>query len=342
MDERRLLNIGLDDVMCSGNESSIMECGHLGAASHNCQRQETVAIHCTGPPVEEGCLTACPTGFFSYGDGPCLQCDRKCLICAMEAFMCSECVEPYFLLRNSSECSMRCPNNMYKDWILRECIQCSHPCKMCEHGGTKCTSCVEDYVLYNKKCVQLCDINLVQYTDMAEITQCVEKCPPGFIISLSNSTMHCVECDSRCRTCENETSNCTECTDGRVLQLAENNRLNHCRMSCDEGYYVDKYLVCRRCEDRCRRCHPGGVYCAECESGYSLLLGRCMAECSKGLYSVGGRCLDRCPDGYYGQQITGECRPCGAACRHCTSSDGNEKSKFINFFFILTLSIVYE
>lgn len=38
----------LDDVVCSGSESTILQCSHLGIGKHDCDHDEDVSVHCPG------------------------------------------------------------------------------------------------------------------------------------------------------------------------------------------------------------------------------------------------------------------------------------------------------
>ena len=40
--------IWLDNVMCTGNESELSECGHQGIGSHNCGHREDAGVVCEG------------------------------------------------------------------------------------------------------------------------------------------------------------------------------------------------------------------------------------------------------------------------------------------------------
>lgn len=38
----------LDTVVCRGDESSFLQCSHLGIGIHNCDNEEDIVLECTG------------------------------------------------------------------------------------------------------------------------------------------------------------------------------------------------------------------------------------------------------------------------------------------------------
>ena len=44
----------LDDVRCTGNESSLLECDHIGIMVHNCIHREDAGVSCGKCNVKDG------------------------------------------------------------------------------------------------------------------------------------------------------------------------------------------------------------------------------------------------------------------------------------------------
>lgn len=42
--------IFLDDLLCSGDESTLLSCPHGGIGLHNCRHDEDIAVICSSPP----------------------------------------------------------------------------------------------------------------------------------------------------------------------------------------------------------------------------------------------------------------------------------------------------
>ena len=99
----------MDNVVCSGNETSIHLCEYLGISLHDCQLEEAIIIQCAGPPTPARCLEACPVGQFSYSSGgSCMQCSEHCLSCSVESYRCDACRDPLYLMDSPDHEGQRC------------------------------------------------------------------------------------------------------------------------------------------------------------------------------------------------------------------------------------------
>ena len=46
--DKGLVQIWLDDLDCSGSESTLLQCSHRRLGSHNCDHSEDVSVRCSG------------------------------------------------------------------------------------------------------------------------------------------------------------------------------------------------------------------------------------------------------------------------------------------------------
>lgn len=167
-----------------------------------------------------------------------------------------------------------------------------------------------------------------------------EGCPSG---DYCDSTGACAECTTAgCMHCSNGDANsdgtCLECTDGHymtddgecmdcslegcaVCLVAEGVNTTFSCKQCADGYYSTFEDLCAVCDiSDCATCEIDGT-CGECEDGFALIDGACVA--------CGDNCLDctgdtssckRCADGY--EVVTdGSCgqvdNDCGNNCFAC-------------------------
>ena len=345
------LNILMDDVNCTGMESSLHDCEFIGGSLQNCEVTETVGVRCSGPELQGPyCIEQCPVGKYpDISSGICQNCSAQCLACAGPGAsgQCTACQDPFFLMpvtvrksQTTGDCQTDCPPGLYGNLLTRRCQQCSRGCESCLNGisGDTCTSCASDFLLFESACVSECPAGTILHVDGSGA--CVKACPEGFYageqeipplasLPATTSSLRCLKCASECLHCQNEVNNCTLCQRSHVLQpldvkLQSVGSNAHkapsfsCQSQCENGFYPDANDVCRPCRDNhCDNCFRGGVYCMHCTMGYYVQLGRCVRNCTSGLYPIDGTCIFPCPDGFYGNMTTEKCEPCAPGCRTC-------------------------
>ena len=119
-----------------------------------------------------------------------------------------------YLLGNT--CMDKCPTTHHGIDETKTCEVCISPCKTCEGSLTTCTSC-----------------DLTQDLSFYFRNECFTSCPLD--ISVEDEGV-CVECDSNCKTCDDEYSPdfCTSCYGDAYLDY----HTNSCVEVCPAGLTV--------------------------------------------------------------------------------------------------------
>ena len=319
------VTMGLDDVDCDVNDTSIFECRHAPFGfPPDCDEQQTIGLRCAGSAGNaDRCVTSCPAGHFpDTASSRCVSCGvvSDCLLCSSEG-VCTLCEQPLWLLNQT--CVQSCPSGYYGNTGTRDCRRCDAACVTCADGfsGSSCTSCHVTLALYDGACVEECPRDRLLWNVTSAI--CVNRCPRGSYQLMTSSSRLCLPCSASCLQCLGVAVNCTSCvTSGHVL-VTKGNGVTSCETRCPVGQYLGLGKRCAQCDDtRCDRCYVGGQYCSSCIDQSDLLeMGRCVSSCSAGLYPNPGRtCLPFCPTGQYRDQ-SGQCLECLAPCQDCLSSD---------------------
>jgi hypothetical protein len=156
---------------------------------------------------------------------------------------------------------------------VNRCSKCLTNCRECI-DGVSCAKCVKDYLpsTDGKKCVLKCSDNCLT-CDANNATKCL-TCFTGS--QLNTTTTKCVS-DPTC----NQTSSCTFCNDGFVLNNGQ----------CVQCKYTDT---------NCTSCLTSDVAtCASCKFGFYLTENTCKA-CQAGCGNcVGASSCVTCNDGFY-------------------------------------------
>lgn len=194
-------------------------------------------------------------------------CSTNCLTCI--AFStCTSCGldlsgQQMYLDVVSLFCTATCSQNFYSDGIsVFECNRCDIACLHC-FGFT------------NSSCISCNNANGYVFA-LNSPTTCSLGCPPGQFVNYT-PPFTCQDCDSGCKTCENDKFTCTSCgndTNGKPLYLT---LTNTCSQVCLLSYYVNgSTFLCDKCHVSCYRCFGfTNLTCQQCnnDGGYVLVLG---------------------------------------------------------------------
>uniref|UniRef100_A0A3Q1GU74 SRCR domain-containing protein n=1 Tax=Acanthochromis polyacanthus TaxID=80966 RepID=A0A3Q1GU74_9TELE len=97
--------IWLDDVQCSGNESSITDCAHQGFGSHNCHHFKDASVVCQGKDT-------CTHQIFRFHG--CYHEENDGVICG------SKCLYTLEVFRQSSKLMARYVKSYYKSDLIQK------------------------------------------------------------------------------------------------------------------------------------------------------------------------------------------------------------------------------
>ncbi|XP_030832325.1 scavenger receptor cysteine-rich type 1 protein M160 isoform X1 [Strongylocentrotus purpuratus] len=148
--------IWLDELKCTGEEGSLLECMHSGIQGHDCTHNEDVGVRCAGPDTSLKCVSSCDDGFFANSNSECEMCSDACLTCDGAADTCTSCSAPTFL--NGTLCVESCPRGEYGNIHSHTCEPCHDACDECFDGQTNdmCKTCKPDFFLKGWSCVSSC------------------------------------------------------------------------------------------------------------------------------------------------------------------------------------------
>ncbi|XP_064458095.1 extracellular matrix organizing protein FRAS1-like isoform X3 [Ornithodoros turicata] len=117
---------------------------------------------------------------------------------------------------------------------------------------------------------------------------------------------HCFQtqqCHGSCSRCNSPSHwSCTECKNGRVLQLHPGDEDGHCTDQCPAGFFRTPANRCQACQTTCKTCY-GSLEnnCMSCTDMHILREDSCVRTCERGFFSDGHACW--------------ACHPTCSACR---------------------------
>ena len=151
------------------------------------------------------CIYACPFGQYgNINDFICYTCATGCLSCfAGGSLSCYNCTSSnasgtmtnYFLVYNTNNCSIGCPNGQYQNATSYKCQLCDQNCLTCVTFSTNCLSC------------GFSSIGASLYLHQSS---CLLNCPNQFFPN--GTANNCDSCFEGCQICNGSLpQNCTVC-----------------------------------------------------------------------------------------------------------------------------------
>ena len=276
-------------------------------------------------------VVQCEEGYFN-DDKECKECsllDDKCQLCSNS--YCSKCEYPY--LNINGKCKLPENSTISQDKIT--CISDEYyldPNGLCylkiddciHYQNGKCEECSNSKYLVNDTCLIVTDSNCIMNSFLG-CTRCID----GYYLDKTNK---CQQCNSNCRTCYDNSTFCTSCSDDKYLEDNEcksNKELQEvCNkvtndgqgcVICKDGYYREG-LICKECLSECGKCNNPNN-CLTCnEEHFMTINGECklknLTEGCVGEISSSNGC-SLCETSYYLQNK--ECHQCPSECSTCTS-----------------------
>ncbi|CAD8112980.1 unnamed protein product [Paramecium sonneborni] len=173
---------------------------------------------------------------------------------------------------------------------------CNQNCQLCNQGV--CSECNEGYQLENNQCITSCGDGILNQS----IEQCDDKnnlprdgcfncfLEDGFICHYNNQLQF---------------QSCERCLDLNCITCSLDNQIQICH-KCQDGYFIDLYNGCSKCDDICINCIINSKNCItfdyqvyqlkQCNQSqglyYDFTLKDCQSQCGDGIISAQEQCDD--------------------------------------------------
>ena len=276
------------------------------ACSPTCITCAVVSDNCTtvGCPVNlhylnNSCLTACPTGYYSDANRQCQTCATGCSSCfGAGASACTKCKTetgptPYYL-KDISTCAAACDNGFYGNSTTNLCVACPAACKTCS-SSTVCSACQSvsgvGYYLNSTICTIQCPLS--EYGRVSDYT--CQPCAGGCLSCFGNALTQCY--------------NCTTDSGATPYFLVYSSTI--CTATCPNGQYKNTTSsTCLLCSASCLTCVNSATECVTCG----------LSNAGIHLFKYLTTCLAVCPNGFWANSTEYTCDACTAGCLTCTGA----------------------
>ncbi|CAG9327887.1 unnamed protein product [Blepharisma stoltei] len=179
------------------------------------------------------------------------------------------------------------------DTSLTATITCTSPCATCQNTPSTCLSCIS-----------------TSSTPYFWNGVCNSACPDGQI-DVSNNKI-CSNCDSNCKTCQYQATQCTSCVQNSKYPYLYNSK---CIESCPSNTLITSDYKCVLCDQTCYTCSTTSTYCTSCIDPRYLYQNQCISSCPVDItVTIGNECVS----------CNTNCATCSGTANTCTSCATNK------------------
>jgi proprotein convertase subtilisin/kexin type 5 len=192
-----------------------------------------------------------------------------------------------------------CPLGKWAEVAERVCFKCDSICLTCQNNAANCNSCHPGLFLSGATCLKSCPEGHFEN----KFDNICSKCESNKYEIYKNSVFQsCEDCDSICKTCYGEKSNCSSCYRNNFAFEGK------CLKNCPKKYFLSEEF------GKCLRCHETCETCLEASDKKCL-------TCSKNLFLFKEMCIETCPVSYYADNEEMKCKKCHFSCKQCLGQD---------------------
>ncbi|KAL4470308.1 hypothetical protein ABPG74_011919 [Tetrahymena malaccensis] len=282
------------NLFCTSEMPCQNSCSQNGVCIHNfCQCQPTyIGLYCQKScgaqqwydAVNNACVDQCPANY--YGN---ISQNRQCTLCP------------------TTNCLDDCPKGQYRIQGQTQCNQCPYQCSACT-SASFCTECKLGFVL--NKTDNQCYCQSGTYDPKSQ--KCI-SCNSNQYFDTNSSS--CLPCDSSCKTCQSQSTQCTSCNNPQVFYQFT------CKDQCPPGYYADQFFNCQPCSSNCKTCQTTSTTCVTCYDTFQKQPDNTCACVNQVYDPQSNKCVSCSPNQVYNpaQKLCQNCNPSCSTCKDASN-----------------------